>query len=85
MSKMEYPCDHILKVVGLNKPGFLDQILEVVCKHMPFEQNSKTVSSRTSRDDKYLSLTLNLFAESREQLDTLYEAISEHEWVQWVM
>ncbi len=79
-SVIEYPLDFPIKVMGLNRPGFAAAVVALVRVHAP-DFDATTLETRPSREGKYLSLTATIRAVSREQLDALYQALSEHPMV----
>ncbi len=83
-SLIEYPSDFPLKILGHTQPGFAQAILAVVKKHAPdFEDASLTM--KTSKKGKYLSVTCVIRATSREQLDALYQELCDHPMVVMVL
>lgn len=79
-SIIEYPLDFPIKVMGPNHPAFVGTITSLVRLHAPdFDPASAT--TRPSREGKYLSITVTIRAVSREQLDDLYRALSDHPMV----
>ena len=83
-SLIEYPSDFPLKILGHTQPGFAQAILAVVKKHAPdFEDAS--LSMKTSKKGKYLSVTCVIRATSREQLDALYQELCDHPMVVMVL
>ena len=76
-SVIEYPLEFPLKVMGLNRPEFRDAMIAVFRRHAPDLDETK-IESRTSREGKYLSLTIPINAVSRAQLDALYGEVSDH-------
>ena len=79
-SLIAYPTNFPVKVMGRTQPGFAQAILDVVKKHAP-DFDEATVGMRPSREGKYLSLTFEIRATSREQLDALYQDLSDHPMV----
>ena len=79
-SLIAYPTNFPVKVMGRTQPGFAQAILGVVKKHAP-DFDEATVGMRPSREGKYLSLTFEIRATSREQLDALYQDLSDHPMV----
>ena len=79
-SLIAYPTDFPVKVMGRTQPGFAQAILDVLKKHAP-DFDEATVGMRPSREGKYLSLTFEIRATSREQLDALYQDLSDHPMV----
>jgi len=76
-SIIEYPLDFPVKIMGLNNARFAPTMLHLVRRHAP-DLDESTVESRPSREGKYVSLTVTIRATSREQLDALYQALSDH-------
>lgn len=79
-SVIEYPLEFPIKVMGLNRPEFRPAMIAVFRKHAP-DFDEATIESRSSREAKYLSLTISIFATSRAQLDALYGELSDHPMV----
>ena len=80
-SLIEYPTVFPIKVMGKTQAGFAQAILEIVKKHAP-DFDESTIGMRPSREGKYLSLTFDINATSRFQLDALYQELSDHPTVQ---
>ena len=81
---LEFPCRFPLKTIGKNNAEFQTVVVEIVRRHVPGLKDEE-ISSRMSKDGKYLSVTTTFTAESREQLDSLYYELSSHEWVMMVL
>ncbi len=79
-SVIEYPLEFPIKVMGLNRPDFLPAMVAVFRRHAP-DFDETRVEQRSSREAKYLSLTMSINAVSREQLDALYGELSDHPMV----
>ena len=83
-SPLSFPCAFPLKVMGRTQDGFAQSIVGVVRKHAP-DFDAATLEMRASRAGKYLSLTVNVNATSREQIDGLYRDLSSHPMVALVL
>lgn len=83
-SLLTFPCVFPLKVMGRREDGFAQLVSEVVLRHAP-DFHPETLEMRTSKNGRYLSLTVNLNARSREQLDALYTELSKHPMVMMVL
>ena len=70
-SLIEYPTDFPIKVMGKNEPGFEAAVIDAVLRHAP-DFDPQTILVRPSKKDTYLSITCEIQAVSREQLDALY-------------
>lgn len=81
---IQYPTDFPIKIMGLMQEGFAQTMVEVVMQHDPSFHAGK-VEMRPSSKGKYISLTVTVWATSREQLDNLYRALSSHPMVKVVL
>ena len=83
-SLIEYPSRFPIKVMGTNDPGFQPAMVDIALQFDPAYDRS-TLQVRPSSGGKYLGLTLDITATSREQLDALYRALSAHPMVKVVL
>jgi putative lipoic acid-binding regulatory protein len=83
-SLLVFPTDFPIKVMGPRVDGFAQQIVSVVREHAP-DFDAETIEVRASKFGNYLSLTATVRATSREQLDTLYRALTGHPLVKIVL
>jgi putative lipoic acid-binding regulatory protein len=77
---MEFPCNFPVKVMGANQEDFERLVVEIVQKHASL-MLEREVTSRLSRNGKFVSVTVHIQAESQAQLDALYRELSAHERV----
>jgi len=84
-SSFEFPCDFPLKIMGRrDQMAFQPAVFSIVQKHAP-DFDSARVQIRTSRDGNYLSLSCDIRATSRAQLDALWRELSACPWVKYVL
>jgi putative lipoic acid-binding regulatory protein len=83
-SQINFPVTFDLKVMGHNRDDFETFVLDLVQQHIPVIEVD-TLRSRPSRGGKYVSVSITILAENREQLDALYHALSAHERVLMVL
>ena len=83
-SLLTFPCVFPIKIMGRREDGFAQEVSDVVLRHAP-DFHPETIEMRTSRNGRYLSITVNLNARSREQLDGLYSELSKHPRVMMVL
>jgi putative lipoic acid-binding regulatory protein len=81
---LEFPCDFPLKVMGATREGFAQAVVEVVLKHAP-DFDAAKVEMRPSKAGNYLSLTCQIRATSKPQLDAIYRELTAHPWVKIVL
>jgi len=70
-SLLEFPCDFPIKAMGRAGADLDLKVVEIVRRHAPALQEG-AVTTRTSRDGNYLSVTVTIRATSRAQLDAIY-------------
>jgi putative lipoic acid-binding regulatory protein len=74
---LTFPCAFPMKIMGRREDGFAQLVCEIVMKHAP-DFDPATLEMRSSKQGRYLSLTVTIQAKSREQLDALYSELSGH-------
>jgi putative lipoic acid-binding regulatory protein len=83
-SPIRFPVDFPIKVIGRDRPGFRDAVLDILDAHFT-GVTREHVTTRPSRGGTYLAITTTVRAESREQLDGAYRALSAHTEVVWAL
>ncbi len=83
-SLIEYPCRFPVKVTGTTSDVFRSEIIAIAERH-DAQFNAGEVTERLSKNKNYLALTLYIWAIDRAQLDALYQELTAHEHVKWVM
>lgn len=83
-SLIEYPSAFPVKVMGLNVDGFAEAMGQLAGRFDP-DFDPASIELRPSKGNKYLGVTLNITATSREQLDELYRTLSTHPMVKVVL
>jgi hypothetical protein len=78
-SLLEFPTLFPLKVMGRHADEFEAFVVAIVQKHAP--TSAYEVALRPSRGGKYLAVTVTFVAESRAQLEAIYQELSTHERV----
>jgi putative lipoic acid-binding regulatory protein len=71
---LKFPCELPIKVMGRAEPGFEDLVKAIVRGFTP-ELPDSAVSSRASRNDRFLSVTVVFQASNRAQVDELYSTL----------
>ena len=79
-SLLEFPCTFPIKAIGKNTPDFEDFVIAIAHNHIP-HLDASNISSRPSNGDKYLGVTITFTAQSQQQLDALYQELSDSERV----
>lgn len=81
---IEFPCKFPIKAMGLAEDDFDMLIVGIVRKHVS-DLTENAVKSRTSQGGKYISITVEVMAESKQQLDNIYLDLTAHEKVLWAL
>ena len=79
-SALRFPCRFPIKAMGLARDDLYLHIIEIVEQHVP-DLNEEDITQRASSNGKYLSVTVTIEATSREQLDAIYQALTDCEHV----
>ncbi len=80
----EFPTEYPLKVAGKNIPGFEKTVIEIVSRHV-LDFDHATVTARESSGGKYLAVSVSFVAQSRTQLDALYQDLTDHVDIVWAL
>ena len=83
-SLLEFPCDFPIKAMGEASFGFDALVVGLIREHAP-DLHEGAVSVRESSGGKYLSVTVNIRATSKQQLDQIYMSLSGHERILMVL
>ncbi len=81
-SLLKFPCDLPVKVFGRNEDAFREAALTIVRAHYGAEH---TVTEQPSKQGSYLSLTITVWAESRAQIDAMYQDLVASEQILMVL
>lgn len=73
----EFPCDIPIKVLGVNGNALRQAAYGIVHEHYG-ALDEERFRERESRDGNYVSLTITVRAESREEVDAVYRDLSAH-------
>ena len=79
-SLLEFPCQFPIKIMGLNTVDFQSVVIGIFRTHCG-DLPEGAITVRESSGGKYLAMTVTIEAQSREQLDDIYRALSAHELV----
>jgi len=77
-SVLEFPCEFPIKMMGRDNPEFRALSRALVEKHTGAVAES-AVQATTSRNGRFVSVTVTITATSQQQLDDIYRDVSSHE------
>jgi hypothetical protein len=81
---IDFPCEIPVKVMGAALPEFHACIEEIAKQHDP-DFDADQTKQNISKTGKYVSLTLNIHATGKLQLDALYQSLTDHKLVLWAL
>lgn len=79
-AKMNFPCKFPIKIVGMADVEFQGEVLKIFRQYFSSLPES-AVTARYSKENKYISMTVVVDAESQEQLDGIYRDLSANKLV----
>ena len=81
---MEFPCQFPIKAMGKAEDDFDILIVGIIRNHVS-DLSENAVKSRLSKEGKFVSITVTVEAESKQQLDKIYYDLTNHEKVLWAL
>ena len=82
--KIEFPCDYPIKVLGEADSRFNEHVLLVMDKYAPGFDRSN-ISVRDSSKGRWQSVTVNIIATGKPQLDDIFAALKTSASVKMVL
>lgn len=77
-SVIEFPCEFPIKVMGRNTPDFPATARVLVETHSGAVSDD-AVRTAPSSNDRFISVTVTITATSQQQLDAIYQDVTDHE------
>jgi len=77
---LEFPTAFPIKAMGRQSDDFRQTIVETVAVHAEFHAEND-VREQCSSNGNFISVTVTFTAESKAQLDAVYQALHDHELV----
>jgi putative lipoic acid-binding regulatory protein len=81
---LQFPTDYPIKIIGRPSDEFRARVHAVVLRHAPALE-AERVSERLSGNGNFLSISYNLLAESREQIEALTAELRECDGVMMLL
>ncbi len=81
---LEFPVNFPIKVIGRDSGTFREAVLTILDAHFA-EVERDGVAERPSRGGNYTSITATVRAESKDQLDAAYAALTASDEVLWAL
>jgi putative lipoic acid-binding regulatory protein len=81
---LEFPCDFGVKAMGESSDDFDLIVVGIVRQHVDNIAEG-AVTTKQSSGGKFTSVTVNIQAISKAQLDAIYQQLTAHEAVKYVL
>lgn len=78
---LEFPCSFLIKVVGFNLPDLIPQITAIITEHYPSFNPAQDMTYKTSKQSNYISISITITADSKQQLDAIYTQLNQNKLV----
>jgi putative lipoic acid-binding regulatory protein len=75
---LEFPCDFPIKMMGRDEDSFREAAIAVIEEHAG-KLSDDAISTSSSRKGNFVSITVTISAQSQQQLDDIYQALTDHE------
>lgn len=76
----EFPCAYQIKAMGIDDGRFHEVVVEIIRRHCD-TLDGDSLRLRPSSGGKYVSVSVVIQAESRAQLDAIYDDLTAHDKV----
>lgn len=80
----EFPCQFPIKAMGKSDVELPVVVTEIVRRHVS-EVDEAALKTRLSKDGNYVSVTLIIEATSKQQLDAIYQDLTNHPHILWAL
>ena len=77
---LEFPCSFPIKAMGRKSDEFELLVSEIIFSHAQL-MKGESITATASKAGNYVSLTAVIEAESQQQLDVIYQALTDCELV----
>ncbi|WP_432742249.1 DUF493 domain-containing protein [Methylobacter sp. G7] len=74
---LEFPCQFPIKAMGKTELKLDLLIIEIVRRHVA-DINEGAITTRSSKDGNYIAVTVIIEASSKQQLDAIYQDLTDH-------
>lgn len=81
---LEFPCDFAIKAMGETSEELDSIVVEIVRRHVD-DIAEGAVSQKQSSGGKFTSVTVTIRATSKPQLDAIYQDLSDHDAIKYVL
>lgn len=81
---LEFPCEFAIKAMGETSEDLDQIVVEIIRRHVD-DIAEGAISRRQSSGGKFTSITVTIRATSKPQLDAIYQELSSHQRIKYVL
>jgi len=81
---IEFPCEFPIKAMGPANVGLDEIVVSIIRGHVE-DIKEGCINTKHSSGGKFTSITVTITAISKKQLDAIYQQLSDHEHVKYVL
>lgn len=81
---IDFPCAFHIKAVGNATDNFVQRVVSTVTS-MAKDFDTRTVSTRQSSEENFISVSFDVFVENKEELDNIYRALHKVEGIRYLL
>ena len=81
---LTFPCRFSIKAIGIADPLLAQSVFDVVSQHAN-DLRQEDITFRHSQGKKYIGITIAITATSQQQLDAIYQALTDDARIQFVL
>lgn len=81
---LEFPCEFPIKAMGPADVGLDEIVVSIIRGHVE-DIKEGNINTKQSSGGKFISVSVTVTATSKKQLDAIYQQLSDHEHVKYVL
>jgi uncharacterized protein len=76
---IDFPCDFLIKVIGKESDDFIKKIVDLTQAQCEDNIDADQITTRPSKTGQYIAVSINIHATSQQQLDAIYQSLSQQD------
>jgi uncharacterized protein len=73
-----FPCEMPIKVMGPSRDSLRPLVIEIFSRHVSLNAETR-ISETPSRTGKYISITVTIVIENKQQIENLFAELAHHQ------
>ncbi len=83
-SLIPFPCLFPMKIIGIRHDDFINNIYQILKKY-DNKLEYTSIKSQPSKNNNYISISVDLYIISKTQADEIYSKLSQHPMTKFVL